>query len=224
MTPRELDFLRTQHPFDQLSEEEMTLVGQSMATQDFAKGQRILELGGPISQCLHVVAEGEVALERDGAVVKVLEQGECFGFPSIINQTPPAFHAVAQGETTVHCLPAPVFQQLLGNSLFAEYFLKDLGQRLQQVARQGVASVGGELTTPLGDLDMRPLVEIAPDVTVEKAAQAMRQAREDVCLVSANPPGIITDHDFQVKVLAEGVGAGYTRGPRHDPAGQDPAR
>ena len=34
----------------------------------------------------------------------------------------------------------------------------------------------------------------------------MRSSRDDVALIKADPPGIITDHDFQVKVLAEDRG------------------
>ena len=42
----------------------------------------------------------------------------------------------------------------------------------------------------------------------------MRAAREDVAIVAGDPPGIITDHDFQTKVLAEDLGPETTGGRR----------
>lgn len=206
MTAREVDFLRTQHPFDHLTDQELETVAQGVTTRSLEAGTSILVQGGDVSQCLHVVGEGEVNLVRDGVVVKVLEKGDCFGFPSIISQRPPAFHAVAQDQVTVHCIPAAVFKQLLDNVKFAEYFLKDLGERLQRVTARSATSISGELTAALADLDIRPLITVDPNANVGQAAQAMRSSRDDVALVMADPPGIITDHDFQVKVLAEGLG------------------
>lgn len=206
MTARDLEFISTQHPFDHLSDQEMAEVALAVKTRVLKPGTSILKQGGAISGCLHVVAEGEVNLIRDGVVVKVLERGECFGFPSIISQKPPAFHAVAQDQVTVHCIPAEVFRRMLENAQFAEYFLKNLGERLQRVTAGEVTSIGGELTTPLGDLDIRPLVTVDPAATVGQAAKAMRRAHDDVVLIGDDPPGIITDHDFQVKVLAEDLG------------------
>lgn len=206
MTARDIEFLRTQHPFDRLTEPEMEEVAQAVVTRRLSAGARILKQGGPVSSCLHVVGEGEVNLVRDGVVVAVLERGECFGFPSILSQNPPAFHAVAQGKVTVHCIPAELFLRLLDNAQFAEYFLKNLGDRLRRVTTGGVTTIGGELTTPLSALDLRPPVTVAPEATVGEVARAMRQVRDDVVLVQGDPPGIITDHDFQVKVLAEDLG------------------
>jgi CBS domain-containing protein len=206
MTARDLEFIRTQHPFDHLTDQEMEGVAASVTTRELPPGSRILKQGGTVSDCLFVVGEGEVNLVRDGVVVKVLEKGECFGFPSILSQKPPAFHAVAQDQVTVHCIPADLFRELLDNAQFAEYFLKNLGERLQRVTAGEVTSIGGELTTPLSALDLRPLVTVEPGATVGQAARAMRKVHDDVVLVQDDPPGIITDHDFQVKVLAEDLG------------------
>lgn len=206
MTARDIEFLRTQHPFDRLTGPQMEEVARAVTTRRLNAGARILEQGGPVSSCLHVVGEGEVDLVRDGVVVAVLEQGECFGFPSILSRSAPAFHAVARGKVTVHGIPADLFLRLLDNAPFAEYFLKNLGDRLRRVTSGEVTTLGGELTTPLAALDLRPPVTVAPGATVGEVARAMRQVREDVVLVEDDPPGIITDHDFQVKVLAEDLG------------------
>jgi CBS domain-containing protein len=206
MIPRILDFLREQHPFTLLSEAERERVDATASARTFADGARILEQDGTRSDCLYLLVDGQVRLVRDGEELQVLEEGDCFGYPSMINRAAPAFDVVAAGEVLVHCVPEAVFRELLGNAAFAEFFLHSLGERLQRVTGASVTALGGELTTELGDIELRAVVQVPPDATVAEAARAMRDARDDFALVAGTPPGIVTDHDFQVKVLAEGLG------------------
>ena len=69
---------------------------------------------------------------RDGEELQILEEGDCFGYPSIINRAAPAFDVVARGDVRVHAVPAALFRQLLQNAGFAEFFLASLGERLQR--------------------------------------------------------------------------------------------
>jgi CBS domain-containing protein len=206
MIPRILDFLREQHPFTLLTEAERERVDATASARTFADGTRILEQDGTRSDCLYLLVDGQVRLVRDGEELQVLEEGDCFGYPSMINRAAPAFDVVAAGEVQVHCVPEAVFRELLGNAAFAEFFLHSLGERLQRVTGASVTALGGELTTELGDLELRAVVQVPPGATVAEAARAMRDARDDFALVAGTPPGIVTDHDFQVKVLAEGLG------------------
>ena len=64
------------------------------------------------------------SLVRDGVPIHVLEEGDCFGYPSIINRAAPAFDVVARGDVRVHAVPAALFRQLLQNAGFAEFFLE----------------------------------------------------------------------------------------------------
>ncbi|MEZ4387010.1 MAG: DUF294 nucleotidyltransferase-like domain-containing protein [Candidatus Krumholzibacteriia bacterium] len=204
---RELQtFLRRHHPFTLLSSAELELVEAAAVDRRFADGQSVLVQGGDTSAYLYLVAAGQARLARDGQTLQLLEEGDCFGYPSIINQAPAAFDVVAEDDLVVHAVPAATFVELLGNPGFAEFFLQSLGQRLQRLTGLGTATPGGELTISLGALVQRPPVTIAPEATVADAARRMRDAREDVLLVVSDPPGIITDHDFQVKVLAAGHG------------------
>lgn len=209
MIPRLQDFLQGQHPFTLLTEDERERVEAAATARAFPDGARILAQDGPQSTCLYLLAGGQARLVRDGEELQVLEEGDCFGYPSMMSRAAPAFDVVAAGEVLVHCVPEAVFRGLLGNRDFAEFFLQSLGERLQRVTSGGVTALGGELTTELGDLELRRVVRVAPGATVQQAARAMRDARDDFALVGADgdvAPGIVTDHDFQVKVLAEGLG------------------
>ena len=206
MSARLIDFLREQHPFPLLTSAELARVEIAASTRTFADGARILTQGGDTSTCLYLLTGGEAQLVRDGEELQILEEGDCFGYPSLINRAAPAFDVVACGEVEVHCIPAQVFRELLDNAGFSEFFLHNLGERLQRLTGRGSMFLSGELTTTLGALVDGPPVTIGPNATVAEAARLMRDFHDDVVLVAAEPPGIVTDHDFQVKVLAEGYG------------------
>lgn len=199
-------FLAFHHPFVLLSDEERDRVIASARTETVAAGTHILRQGGRSSGCLFLLAEGTVRLLRDEQEVQVLDEGDCFGYPSILAQAAPAFDAVADDQAVLHCVPAEVFTGLLHNPAFAEFFLKSITERLQRVTRREVASLGGELTTTIGSLQPDPPLEVPPTATVGDVARAMRDRRVDVAIVADDPPGIITDHDFQTRVLAENLG------------------
>ncbi|MCP4291365.1 MAG: CBS domain-containing protein [bacterium] len=206
MIARLLDYLREQHPFELLNEKEMELVTTHVKTRTFPEGQTILRLGGPISSCLFLIADGSARLAPDELTGRILEEGDFFGFPSIISQNNPTATVTAETQLVAHCIPADIFSKLLNNASFADFFLKDLSERLSLMANGGHSSLGGELTTPVEDLGLRIVVTVSPDDTVAETARAMRHAREDVAIVDCDHPGIITDHDFQVKVLADNLG------------------
>jgi CBS domain-containing protein len=63
------------------------------------------------------------------------------------------------------------------------------------------------LTLPLKYLIKRPPVFIDEAATVAQAASVMQSAHIGSVLVSANPPGIITDRDLRGRVLAAGLGS-----------------
>ena len=200
------EFLSLHHPFTLLTAAERERVQDTAREQSFTEGTRILAQAGVMSGSLFLLAEGEVRLIRDGEELQILEEGDCFGYPSIINRAAPAFDVVASGAVRVHAVPAAVFRELLQNARFAEFFLASLGERLQRLTGRGSRPLSGELTTTLGALVTRPPLTVGPGATVADAARVMRDGRTDVVLVTSNPPGILTDHDFQVKVLAEGRG------------------
>jgi CBS domain-containing protein len=211
MIARIMDFLRQQHPFVLLGEEELERVNAGSRTETAPAGKTVIRQGGSISSCLFLVAEGSVNLVRDGVVIHVLEEGDCFGYPSIISNSEPTASVTAETDVLLHCIPSEIFKELLGsNPRFAGFFLNSLGDRLSRLARGENGSFGGELTTPIGALDRRSIVRVAGTDSVADTARAMRDAKVDVAIVIGDQSGIITDHDFQTKVLAEDLGPATT--------------
>lgn len=206
MNTQPMEFIKTQHPFDCLTTTELAKIAPTIETGSYVPGEQLLTQGGTPSAHLYLIGRGTVRLVRNGQVVQVLEEGECFGYPSMISHNAPSFDVVTEEESTIYRIPAVVFHQLIDNPQFAEFFLKSLGTRLHYTTRSEDTPLSGELTTPLKALIIRPPVTISPAATVADAAKIMRRAWVDAALVMSEPPGIITDHDFQVKVLAEELG------------------
>ncbi|MEI6668182.1 MAG: cyclic nucleotide-binding domain-containing protein [Acidobacteriota bacterium] len=80
---------------------------------------RILQRGGTPSRVLYIIRKGTVRLERDGAVVQVLEEGECFGFPFLIGRPAPHVDIVAAEEVLLYQIPGGVFDRLMAHREFA---------------------------------------------------------------------------------------------------------
>lgn len=204
--PQPVDFVRSCPPFNRLSEAGLAAVIQTLEIALYPPGSHILIQDGPLSQYLYLIRRGAVRLEQDEKPLQVLEEGELFGFVSLLSGRAPAFEVITEEETELYQTPADIFRRLLEQPAFAEFFLKGLGERLHMAAKGERSLVGGDLTAPVALLVTRPPVFVEPAAGVVEAAQLMRQARISSILVAGQPPGIITDRDLRSRVLAEGLG------------------
>jgi CBS domain-containing protein len=205
-----LDFLRLHPPFDRLGPGELARLGESLEIAYAPRGARLLSRGGEPARFLSVVRKGVVHLERDGEVLRALEEGDCFGFPSLLGRASPHADVVAAEDALLYQIPEATYGKLLESSPgFAQFFLQDLAGRLRQAAGTPLP-LGRELTAPVGRLQLSPPVTIDPGASVGEAARRMRDARVSSLLVvapeGAEPPGILTDRDLRSRVLALGKG------------------
>ncbi len=201
-----IEFLRATPPFDHLDPAELERVAQQLKIVRYPAETRILEQGGEPSHFLYLIREGAVRLERDGRTVLVMEEGEMFGFPSMLGRTAPVMDVVTEEPTLVYQIHESLFRELLQNSAFAAYFLEGLSERLRRTAetpRPG-ALVWGDLAQPVHHLVQRPAVWVGADATVAQAAQVMHEHNISSVLVDAEPPGIVTVRDLRSRVLAQG--------------------
>jgi len=201
-----LEFIRRLPPFDKLGSEALKDLASGLDVSYQPKDTRILQRGGPPNRVLYVIRKGIVRLERDGNVIQVLEEGECFGFPSLIGRAAPHVDVVAAEDALLYQIPGDTFDRLMANRDFAEFFLVDLSERLRRAADLRQMPIGNELGTPVGRLRPRAPVRVPAGITVGEAARTMRDRRISSLIVDGDPPGIITDRDLRSRVLAEGKG------------------
>lgn len=201
-----LQFIQSQPPFDRLSEAELKRVTESLEIVHFAQGTHILRQGGKPSRYLYVIRTGAVRRMRDGQVIQLLEEGDLFGYPSMLNQISPSADVIAEEDVVAYQIPEAVFHELVDNAPFAEFFLKNLSERLRRSSEVKPSTLSGDLTTSVETLIVRPPVTVSPLATVAEVAQIMTRAWVDSVIVLDEPPGIVTDRDFRVRVLAEALG------------------
>ncbi len=201
-----IDALYEYHPFDALTPDERAKVAAQVEVVPVARGTVILQREGAPSRYLFVVQSGVVALIGNGVTHQLLEAGESFGYPSLISGNAPAYDAVASEESTLYRLPGALFHTLLDNVPFAEYYLRNLVERLRRNPTAAVPPPERSLTTPVKYLMTRTPLFIDADATVQQAAQAMHTAGTGSILVRSEPPGILTDRDLRSRVLAAGLG------------------
>ena len=199
-------FLRTTPPFDGLPPALLEEAAARADLQTWPAGACLVRAGGEPLRHLYVVRKGSVRLERDGQTLQVLEEGECFGYTSLLTGRA-TMDVVVEEELTAYRLPREVFHRLLGEARFAGHFALGIGERLRaSLASSPVASFRADLSAPVSTLLRRPPVWVEGGATVREAAAAMRREAVSSALVRADPPAIVTDEDLRTRVLAAGLG------------------
>lgn len=216
-------FLALHPPFDRLGEDAFDRIRASLEVTWVPRGEAVLRREDLSNPHLFVVRKGAVRLERDGRVLQVLEEGEPFGFPSLLSGRSPHADVVAEEDTVLLRLPGSVFRKLMDEPDFAEFFVAGLSERLRRTATATPErpSLSGDLAVPVGSLVTRPPVFGPPSLSIAETARRMTEQRVSSLLIAdgegaADPgggaggmgrggeAGIVTDRDLRRRVLAAG--------------------
>ncbi|ADH63472.1 putative CBS domain and cyclic nucleotide-regulated nucleotidyltransferase [Allomeiothermus silvanus DSM 9946] len=200
-----LDFVQLCPPFDQLPLQALQILEKSLEVAYLPAGMRVLEEGGKSSNHLYLIRKGSVRLERGGKVVMQLEEGDLFGYPSLLSQDAPAFDVIAEEDLLAYRWPAETFRTLMEYPGFAQFFTQGLAERLHKAVQPESTYLQVDFSLPIRQVVSRPAVFVPRGYTVQQAAQLMRQHRISSVLVMGDPVGILTDRDLRNRVLAEGL-------------------
>jgi CBS domain-containing protein len=199
-------FLRATAPFGALPEPLFAAAARALDIGFWPAGARLVERGGTPLAHLYVIRKGAVRLERDGQTLQVLEEGEIFGYTSLISKRA-TIDVIVEDDLLAYRIPAAEFERLLADARFAGHFAAGLADRLKSsLERSQVAGFQADLGLSVDSLPLRAPVRVGAGATVGEAARAMRAAGVGSVLVDADPLGIVTDRDLRNKVLAEGLG------------------
>jgi CBS domain-containing protein len=204
MEPRE--FLAAHPPFDRLAREALDRVERTLEVVYASRGEPLLRRSDSANPYLYVVRKGTVRLEIDGRRIQIVEEGEPFGYPSLLAGSSPHAESIAEEDCLLYRIPRETFQHLMGHEGFADYFLAGLAQRLRRTAALEPSPLAGDLSAPVVSLVTRPPVTIERGASVVAAARRMTENRVSSLLVVGEPSGIVTDRDLRVRVLAEDRG------------------
>jgi CBS domain-containing protein len=208
LTIEPVAYLRALPPFDGVPAPAFEAAAAALEVAFLPAGTRLATAGGAPLAHLYVIRRGTVRLERDGQTVQVLEEGEAFGYTSLLTREA-SFDVLVEDDVLAYRLPAERFRALLADARFAAHFAAGLGERLRASLDHGrVATFRRDLSSPVSGLVRRPPVWIDLARTVGDAAEVMRDEGISSLLVRAEPPGIVTDRDLRNRVLAADLGPG----------------
>jgi CBS domain-containing protein len=201
-----VSFVRNTPPFDALPEPIFDTMAKALEIVFFPAGTRLLTRGGAPSEHLYLIRKGAVRLEREGQTLQLLEEGEIFGFTSLISGKA-TLDVTVEDDLLAYRLPRVQFQVLLLDASFAGHFASGLAERLRNsLERSQVAGFQPDLGVPVSSLLRGPAIRVPPTSTVGDAARVMADHAVSSVLVDAAPPAIVTDRDFRARVLAAGKG------------------
>jgi CBS domain-containing protein len=198
-------FLALHPPFDALGAEQLDgLVAQAQIRSQ-ATGELVLVEDGLPASGLWVLLTGSMELVHEGAVIQVLEPGECFGHPSLLTAMAPAFTVRAREPCTCALLNAEAGRRALGTPAGAAYVAATMRSRLTRTGHtaHGLLDVG---TTPVSAI-MRPAVFCEGEESVRTVAGRLGEAGISALLVRlvGGEIGIVTDAEVRLRVVSDGV-------------------
>ena len=204
--PEIVRFLSVLPGFDALDPSQIQKAASSIRVAYYRTGDEILPIGSS-NQRLHIVRSGAIELHNeDGDLVMRAAEGDCFGFPSLMNAVPVRNQSIAIEDSLVYHMDGKVFSALRRHcSEFDTLFIRALSDRL--LSRPANMNIRGVTDQVLGQLVTRDPVTIDSTASVRETAKKMLAERVSAMLVMCNGDfcGIVTDRDIRSRVVAEGL-------------------
>ena len=128
-------FVRSTPPFDSLAPDLFAGVARSLEVVYHPTGTKLVTVGEKPLEHLYVIRKGAVRLERGGQTIQELEEGETFGYTSLITGKA-TLDGVVEEDLLAYRIPGEEFRRLLGDARFAAHFAAGLATRLEASLEQ----------------------------------------------------------------------------------------
>lgn len=215
------DFLKNHYPFSSLPGETLGAVSSHIIVRYYPEGEVIFGEGSKPLEYLYIVRKGAVVLLVDDKEIDFLQEGDVFGYPSLLSGDPPTSTAKAVQDTILYLLPKEIFLKLVEKyEEFDLFFAKSLARKLSSTMNLVKAplkergSLERFLTLKVKDLKVRKVPFVSGSTSVFEATKIMRDKDLTCLFVLSNGIGIVTERDIIKKVIAEG------RDPKTTPLGE----
>ena len=144
-----VSFVRSTPPFDSLPQELFDGAAKSLEVIYHPAGTRLVTVGEEPLKHLYVIRKGAVRLERAGQTLQVLEEGETFGYTSLITGKA-TLDGVVEEDLLAYRIPGEEFRRLLADARFAGHFAAGLATRLESsLEHSPVATFRVDLMAPV---------------------------------------------------------------------------
>ncbi len=191
--------------FDALDDVQINAAAAAILIGYTRAGSDVMHIGDENTH-LRIVRSGAIELHNaNGDLVTRAAEGDCFGFPSLMNAAPVRHQSVAIEDSLIYHLDGKVFSNLRGdNASFDTHFIRMLSDRL--LTRPAVQKLHGAGGRAVSQLITRSPVTIDAEATIQQAARKMVDERVSAMLVMDKGlfAGIVTDRDIRKRVVAVG--------------------
>src|ERR687887_1227288 len=202
------EFLKEHDPFSGLDRETLEGLSKRVEVEFFTAGTTIFKQGERSEIEVRIVRRGAVALVDHGRVLDLLGEGELFGHPSMLSGTPPRLEARAHEDSLCYVLAAEDVLPLLTRPAGLRYFARSLFARPKPGPLVAADVSGFDLAQqPVTALIRDQPLLCEPELTVREVARRMAETGASSALVrlADGAYGIVTNHDFRSRVVAEGL-------------------
>lgn len=209
------DFISQYPPFDQLPEEALIEIVQSVEISYYRADSSIVDFNDKIHE-LYMVRSGVVEVfRRNGDLYNRLDQGHLFGQMGLLTNNRVRFPAKAVKDTLLYCIPEAIFHDFCERyEGFADFVEVEDTTRLKQAVESKSDDANDLTTCKVKTLLTRDPLILATSSSIQSVAQIM--AEENLSAALINDPelsdeqgnsfvGIITETDLCAKVIASGL-------------------
>jgi len=209
------DFISQYAPFDQLPEEVIVEVVQSIEISYYRADTNIIDFKDTISE-LYMIRSGIVEVyRRNGNLYNRLDQGKLFGQMGLLTNNKVRFPTKAVKDTLLYCIPDTVFYDLCDRfDAFADFVEAEDSTRLKQAIESKNDDASDLTTSKVKTLLTRDALILPKTISIQSIAQIMTEENTSAVLINDpemedeggdNFVGLITEHDLCTKVVAMGL-------------------
>jgi len=199
-------FLKEHEPFNYLSPETLKSVVYNLQVQYYKREEVIFQEGQTPLSSLYIVRKGVVLLKRHTEILDYLQEGESFGFVSLLTGKSPSSTAVAYEDCLLFLLPEKVFKSLCKEyETFNQYFLRKLAGRFERRKEEGNTILERLARVQVKDMNPKRIPVVGANTTLDAVINLMAEGDYRAVLVRLQDGyGIITERDIIKRMLAQG--------------------
>ncbi|WP_461831285.1 putative nucleotidyltransferase substrate binding domain-containing protein [Aquifex sp.] len=200
------DFLRTYYPFSSLSPSSLEILSRNIKIKYYPKGSVIFTEGSNPLEYLYIIRKGNVSLKSQGKEIDFLQEGDTFGYISLLTGNPPTSTAVAETGVILYLIPKEIFKKLVDKyPEFKNFFASSLAAKLSYTkeAIKKESSFEKFLTLQVKNLKIRVVPFVGEEETALHLAKKMVQENSGCVIVKGKQEGIVTERDILKKVVAK---------------------
>ncbi|WP_458699577.1 DUF294 nucleotidyltransferase-like domain-containing protein [Sulfurospirillum sp. 1307] len=195
-------FLRSIHPFDLLTQRELTRAVNSSDIAYYEKDTLLISPKKP-AEYLYIIVKGEVGEYHDDELVKVYHNSNIFDADSLIyDKTEDSF--VVLEELICFEMKKADFKKLIeSNTSFKDYFVKDLANKIQSAKQKEYSSqLSGFMIARVSDSYLHEPCIVEENTPIMDALKDMESKKSNCILVKKdNELGIVTDSILRRHIL-----------------------